>query len=116
MMERIVRRLRFKSKRYKPDPWPNPGELLQATPHQLTSALAYHQQQLQALAFDEDFDTELFDDKALPKYGGIHGAAGQLMEEWNRLIEADSRAIEVTTAATKRTAVQVRSPTFVSKR
>ncbi|KLT41005.1 SPOC domain-like protein [Cutaneotrichosporon oleaginosum] len=80
-MERLMRRLRFKSGKYVSDVYPNP-------------ALQYHQKQLQALAFDEDFDTEEFDDKALPKYLGIHKAAGQLMKDWKKLIDDDERAVE----------------------
>lgn len=90
-MEKIIRRLRFKSGRYASDAYPNP-------------TLAYHQEQLQALAFEEDFDTEMFEDKALPKYGGVHKAAGPLMEEWKKLIDEDDRAVEELTAAKKRSA------------
>lgn len=89
-----MRRLRFKSGRYASDAYPNP-------------ALDYHQKQLQALAFDEDFDTEMFDDKALPKYAGIHRAAGPLMVEWKRLIDEDDRAVERLAPATKRNVVEV---------
>lgn len=93
-MEKLIRRLRFKSGRYAPEAYPNP-------------ALDYHQKQLQALAFDEDFDTDMFEDKALPKYAGVHRAAGVLMGEWRRLIDEDERAIEVLAPATKRNVVQL---------
>jgi ATP-dependent DNA helicase 2 subunit 1 len=93
-MEKIVRRLKFKSQKYQPSVWRNP-------------ALEYHQKQLQALAFDEDFDTDAFNDSALPKYAGIHKAAGKLMKEWNELVNEDERAVEVLAPATKRPVVTV---------
>lgn len=80
-MEKIIRRLRFKSGRYASDAYQNP-------------ALQYHQRQLEALAFEEDFDTALFEDVALPKYAGVHRQAGPLMAEWKRLIDEDDRAVE----------------------
>lgn len=36
------------------------------------SALAYHNAQLQASAFREEFDTEAFEDLTRPKYDIIH--------------------------------------------
>ncbi|BEI96575.1 hypothetical protein CcaverHIS631_0201640 [Cutaneotrichosporon cavernicola] len=94
-MEKLMRRLRFKSGKYISDVYPNP-------------ALQYHQRQLQALAFEEDFDTEEFEDKALPKYAGIHKAAGQLMKDWKKLIDDDERAVEnVLNPSSKRHVVAV---------
>ncbi|KAL1412750.1 ATP-dependent DNA helicase II subunit 1 [Vanrija albida] len=95
-MERLMRKLRFKSRKYLSDAYPNP-------------ALAYHQEQLQALAFDEDFDTEQFDDRALPKYKGIHTAAGSIMTKWKQLIDDDerSRIVIATKGGTKRAVVEV---------
>ena len=80
----------------------------------LLPALAYHYAQLQSLAFEEDFDyAQQIDeiDKTFPKYGGMHRAAGQYMESWNRMIEEDERAVDKLHAATKRTAVSV-SPKY----
>lgn len=58
-------------------------------------ALAYHYAQLQALAFEEDFDPSTTDlDRTKPKYGGIHKAAGDFMREFNQSIEEDERAVE----------------------
>lgn len=89
-MEKIIRRLRFKSGKYASDAYQNP-------------ALQYHQRQLEALAFEEDFDTAMFEDCALPKYAGVHKQAGPLMAEWRRLIDEDERATEVTVkSGTKR--------------
>lgn len=36
------------------------------------SALAYHNAQLEAVAFRDEFDPESFDDRTLPKYEVIH--------------------------------------------
>lgn len=80
-MEKIIRRLRFKSGKYASDAYQNP-------------ALQYHQRQLEALAFEEDFDTAMFEDVALPKYAGVHKQAGKLMAEWKRLVDEDDRALE----------------------
>ncbi|TXT12925.1 hypothetical protein VHUM_01326 [Vanrija humicola] len=94
-MERLMRKLRFKRRKYVSDAYPNP-------------ALAYHQEQLQALAFEEDFDTEQFEDRALPKYRGIHTAAGPIMAKWKQLIDDDerSRIVIATKGATKRAVVE----------
>lgn len=109
-MEKLMRRLRFKSGKYVSDVYPNPGEPSPPRPH-LMPALQYHQRQLQALAFDEDFETEEFDDKALPKYAGIHKAGGQLMKDWKKLIDDDDRAVEtVLNPPSKRHVVAVSLP------
>ncbi|WOO82294.1 ATP-dependent DNA helicase II subunit 1 [Vanrija pseudolonga] len=95
-MEKLMRKLRFKSRKYVSDAYPNP-------------ALAYHQEQLQALAFEEDFDTEQFEDRALPKYKGIHTAAGAIMSKWKQLIDDDerSRIILATKGPVKRAVVEI---------
>lgn len=98
-MEKIIRRLRFKSGKYASDAYQNP-------------ALQYHQRQLEALAFEEDFDTEAFEDVALPKYAGVHKQAGKLMAEWKRLIDEDERASENMVKSTKRGATS--APAAVS--
>ncbi|KAK8853185.1 hypothetical protein IAR55_003887 [Kwoniella newhampshirensis] len=95
LMSNVVKRLRIKAGRYRSEAYPNP-------------ALAYHYAQLQALAFEEDFDPaspaaqEL--DRTYPKHGGMHRAAGDFMKEWNQAIEADDRAEERLTGGRKRTA------------
>ncbi|KAL7418434.1 ATP-dependent DNA helicase II subunit 1 [Cryptotrichosporon argae] len=91
IMATIIRRLRFKSGKYRSEAYPNP-------------ALGYHHAQLQALAFEEDFGEENFEDKALPKYEGVHKAAGELMAKWNEQIREDDRALEKLVPATKRAA------------
>jgi ATP-dependent DNA helicase 2 subunit 1 len=82
--------------------------------HSLTltqTALAYHYAQLQALAFEEDFDPATADlDRTRPKYAGIHTHAGDFMREWKRAIEEDERAVEGVpskSAGTKRPAANV---------
>lgn len=72
------------------------------------AALAYHYAQLQALAFEEDFDPSDPDkiaelDKTFPKHGGMHKIAGKYMEAWNGAIRDDERAIESLKGGTKRT-------------
>lgn len=71
-------------------------------------ALAYHYAQLQALAFEEDFDPATADlDRTKPKYLGIHTHAADFMREWKKAIEEDERAVESApskSAGTKRPA------------
>ena len=85
-MSNIVKRLALKSGRYRSEVYPNP-------------ALAFHYAQLQALAFDEDFDPRSQAaqglDRTIPKWKGIHRAAGEFMAEWNREILDDERAVAV---------------------
>jgi Ku70/Ku80 C-terminal arm len=42
---------------------------------QLNPALAYHNEQLQATAFRDDYDPESFEDVTLPPVKGIHKVA-----------------------------------------
>ena len=72
-------------------------------------ALAYHYQQLQALAFEEDFDpAEMADlDRTLPKHHGMHKAAGDFMKEWNMEVDEDERGVAVAKGSSKRAAVDV---------
>lgn len=74
--------------------------------------MAYHYAQLQALAFEEDFDTSDPDtiadlDKTFPKHGGMHKIAGKYMEQWNTAIKEDPRAVETLKGGTKRTVHKV---------
>lgn len=80
-MSAIVKRLRIKIGRYRSEVYPNP-------------ALAHHYAQLQALAFEEDFDlSQKIDeiDRTYPKYNGMHQVAGDYMAEWKQAIEEDER-------------------------
>lgn len=92
-MKAIIKRTRFKAAAYRPEIYPNPS-------------LAYHYDQLQALAFDEDWDPEDPDkqalDKTMPLYDGMHSRAGEFMEEFNKEIENDERAVEKLAGPTKR--------------
>lgn len=84
--------------------------LLSLTKINTDSALAYHYAQLQALAFEEDFDPATTDlDRTKPKYHGVHKAAGEFMREWNKAIEEDERAVAgpPAKAGTKRAAINV---------
>ncbi|ORX40593.1 SPOC like C-terminal domain-containing protein [Kockovaella imperatae] len=97
LMSNIVKRLRNKAGRYRSEVYPNPS-------------LQYHYAQLQALAFEEDFDlAQKIDeiDRTYPKYHGMHKAAGEFMAEWNQAIEEDERAVESLKAPTKRAAATV---------
>ncbi|KIR62445.1 ATP-dependent DNA helicase II subunit 1 [Cryptococcus bacillisporus CA1873] len=92
-MKAIIKRTRFKAAAYRPEIYPNPS-------------LAYHYDQLQALAFEEDWDPEDPDkqalDKTMPLYDGMHSRAGEFMEEFNKEIENDERAVEKLAGPTKR--------------
>lgn len=99
-MKAVIKRTRFKAAAYRPEIYPNPS-------------LAYHYDQLQALAFDEDWDPEdpakQALDKTMPLYGGMHSRAGEFMEEFNKEIESDERAVEKLASPTKRTKADKRT-------
>ncbi|OJA08279.1 hypothetical protein AZE42_03775 [Rhizopogon vesiculosus] len=87
-----IDKLCVKNGAYPPDSYPNP-------------ALAYHNAQLQASAFREEFDPEAFEDLTRPKYDMIHKRAGNLMKEWKRaLVNDESANAVVVTTGTKRKA------------
>ena len=106
LMSNIVKRLRIKAGHYRSGVYPNPGRR-RVLARLIEVALAYHFAQLQALAFEEDFDlAENIDeiDKTYPKYNGMHNAAGDFMAEWNTVIAEDERAVETLKSGTKRSA------------
>ncbi|TFK50167.1 ku70-like protein [Heliocybe sulcata] len=77
---------------YPPDSYPNP-------------ALAYHNAQLEASAFREEYDPESFEDLTIPKYDLIHKRAGPLMQEWKaKLLDDEASTIAVPTTGSKRKA------------
>ncbi|KIM53000.1 hypothetical protein SCLCIDRAFT_18053 [Scleroderma citrinum Foug A] len=79
-------------KGFEPDSYPNPS-------------LAYHNAQLQASAFREEFDAESFEDLTRPKYDMIHKRAGNLLKEWKKAIATDEHFNNVVlTTGTKRKA------------
>ncbi|KAI6043106.1 SPOC like C-terminal domain-containing protein [Pisolithus marmoratus] len=71
-----IDKLCLKNGAYPPDSYPNPS-------------LAYHNAQLQAVAFREEFDDESFEDLTRPKYDMIHKRAGPLLREWKKSLVKD---------------------------
>lgn len=71
-----IDKLGVKTGAFPPDSYPNP-------------ALAFHNAQLQASAFREEFDVEAFEDVTRPKYDMIHKRAGALLKEWKRALAGD---------------------------
>ncbi|KAJ7248523.1 SPOC like C-terminal domain-containing protein [Mycena rebaudengoi] len=90
-----IDKLSVKNGAYPPDSYPNP-------------ALAFHNAQLQATAFDEEFDPEAFEDLTAPKVDMIHKRAGKLLENWKIAVANDENAVSAPAAvkekATKRKA------------
>ncbi|OSC96961.1 ku70-like protein [Trametes coccinea BRFM310] len=94
-----IHKLKVKNGSYPPDSYPNP-------------ALAYHNAQLEASAFREDFDPEAFEDLTMPKYDMMHKRAGQLMREWKTALLEDETAnvVSAPTAGRKRKAADTDEP------
>ncbi|KXN91753.1 ATP-dependent DNA helicase II subunit 1 [Leucoagaricus sp. SymC.cos] len=87
-----IDKLSVKNGTYPPDSYPNP-------------ALAYHNAQLQASAFREEFDPDSFEDLTEPNIGKIHKRAGSLMKEWKlALFNDDTANVVVAITGTKRKA------------
>ncbi|KAG1820825.1 Ku DNA-binding complex, Ku70 subunit [Suillus subaureus] len=99
-----IDKLCVKDGAYPPDSYPNP-------------ALAYHNAQLQASAFREEFDPEAFEDLTRPKYDMIHKRAGNLMKEWKRALLTDESAnvVPVTTGSKRKADVSVDEAEIRSK-
>ncbi|KAG1767920.1 SPOC like C-terminal domain-containing protein [Suillus occidentalis] len=99
-----IDKLCVKDGTYPPDAHPNP-------------ALAYHNAQLQASAFREEFDPEAFEDLTRPKYDMIHKRAGNLMKEWKRALLTDESAnvVPVTTGFKRKADVSVDEAEIRSK-
>ncbi|EIW57977.1 ku70-like protein [Trametes versicolor FP-101664 SS1] len=74
-----IEKLKVKNGSYPPDSYPNP-------------ALAYHNTQLEASAFREDFDPDAFEDLTVPKLDMMHKRAGKLIEEWKQALVEDDTA------------------------
>ncbi|KAI0833848.1 ku70-like protein [Trametes gibbosa] len=74
-----IEKLKVKNGSYPPDSYPNP-------------ALAYHNAQLEASAFREDFDLEAFEDLTVPKLDMMHKRAGKLIQEWKQALVEDETA------------------------
>ncbi|KAG6816666.1 hypothetical protein H0H87_004026 [Tephrocybe sp. NHM501043] len=90
-----IDKLSVKNGAYPPDSYPNP-------------ALAFHNAQLEASAFREQYDPDEFEDLTLPKYESLHKRAGALMKKWKIALDNDESADVVTipekVAGTKRKA------------
>ncbi|KAG5352384.1 hypothetical protein C0989_002575 [Termitomyces sp. Mn162] len=90
-----IDKLSVKNGAYPPDSYPNP-------------ALAYHNAQLEASAFREEFDPDSFEDLTLPKIEMIHKRAGALMKAWKVALAHEEAAdivdIPEKVAGTKRKA------------
>ncbi|KAJ8592867.1 Ku DNA-binding complex, Ku70 subunit [Rhizopogon salebrosus TDB-379] len=99
-----IDKLCVKNGAYPPDSYPNP-------------ALAYHNAQLQASAFREEFDLEAFEDLTRPKYDMIHKRAGNLMKEWKKALVNDesASAVVVTTGSKRKADVSVDEAEIRSK-
>ncbi|KIP11019.1 hypothetical protein PHLGIDRAFT_173036 [Phlebiopsis gigantea 11061_1 CR5-6] len=75
----FVEKLTVKNGSYPPDSYPNP-------------ALAFHNAQLEASAFREEFDPENFEDLTLPTYESLHKRAGHLIKDWKQALLEDESA------------------------
>ncbi|KAJ7098685.1 SPOC like C-terminal domain-containing protein [Mycena belliarum] len=80
-----IDKLSVKNGAYPPDSYPNP-------------ALAFHNAQLQATAFGEEFDPEAFEDLTEPKVDMIHKRAGKLLEAWKIAVANDENAVSAAPA------------------
>jgi len=60
--------------------------------------LAYHNLQLEAAAFREEFDPEVFEDLTLPNYKAMHKRAGMLLQGWGDLIDSDESSSTIVAA------------------
>ncbi|THU98368.1 Ku DNA-binding complex Ku70 subunit [Dendrothele bispora CBS 962.96] len=81
-----ISKLSLKGSGYQPDSYPNP-------------ALAYHNGQLEASAFQEEFDKDDFENLTDPNVKNIHKRAGELMRKWKEALENDESASVVAVAA-----------------
>ncbi|KAF8992365.1 SPOC like C-terminal domain-containing protein [Cyathus striatus] len=87
-----IDKLSVKNGTYPPDSYPNPS-------------LAFHNAQLQATAFREEFDPDSFEDLTEPKYDMIHKRAGNLVKSWKTELANDpSVSLVVPKAGSKRKA------------
>ncbi|TEB31595.1 Ku DNA-binding complex, Ku70 subunit [Coprinellus micaceus] len=91
--QKLVSKLTIRNGTYPPDSYPNP-------------ALAFHNAQLEAAAFREEFTPEEFVDLTEPNSKAIHKKAGELMKEWKKALVEDpaSDVVDTAVAGTKRKA------------
>ncbi|KAI0724871.1 ku70-like protein [Fomitopsis betulina] len=89
---KFVDKLTLKNGVYTPDAHPNP-------------ALGYHNAQLEASAFREEFDPATFEDRTIPPHDMMHKRAGTLIKAWKAaLLEDESATTTIITASSKRKA------------
>ncbi|CAL1715872.1 unnamed protein product [Somion occarium] len=74
-----IHKMSVKNGSYPPDSYPNP-------------ALAYHNAQLEASAFRDEFDPDSFEDHTLPKLTTITKRAGPLLKEWRQTLMKEEAA------------------------
>ncbi|PPR04815.1 hypothetical protein CVT24_007075 [Panaeolus cyanescens] len=88
-----IKSITIKNGAYPLDSYPNP-------------ALAFHNEQLQASAFREQYDPASFDDLTMPKYKMIHKRAGAQLSAWKALFnhEEDVKNEEDVKVGSKRKA------------
>lgn len=86
-----IDKLTVKTGTYPPDSYPNP-------------ALEFHNDQLQANAFREEYDPDSFEDVTLPKYDTIHKRAGTLVLDWKAALEDEPTINVVAASGVKRKA------------
>ncbi|KAF9048932.1 SPOC like C-terminal domain-containing protein [Panaeolus papilionaceus] len=88
-----IKSLTIKNGTYPPDSYPNP-------------ALAFHNEQLQASAFREQYDPASFEDLTLPKYNMMHKRASGHLSAWKTLFshEEDVKAPDDVPIGSKRKA------------
>ncbi|KAF8520514.1 Ku DNA-binding complex Ku70 subunit [Gautieria morchelliformis] len=82
----MIGKLTLKNGAYQPDSYPNP-------------ALALFWGQLEARAFQEEYDAGSFGDMSMPRYDPMHKRAGGLMQEWKAALNQDEGADHVIIAA-----------------
>ncbi|KAI5829540.1 ku70-like protein [Schizophyllum commune Tattone D] len=75
----FIHKITIKRGGYPPDSYPNP-------------ALAYHNEQLQASAFREEYDPSEFEDQTLPAYDSMHKKIGSLIKTWKEAFVMDDSA------------------------
>ncbi|EPS94519.1 Ku DNA-binding complex Ku70 subunit [Fomitopsis schrenkii] len=89
---KFIDKLTLRNGVYTPDAYPNP-------------ALGYHNAQLEASAFREEFDPEAFEDRTIPPNDMVHKRAGTLIKAWKEaLLEDESATTTIITAGLKRKA------------
>ncbi|KAJ6486472.1 SPOC like C-terminal domain-containing protein [Mycena vitilis] len=84
-----IDKLSVKNGAYPPDSYPNP-------------ALAFHNAQLQATAFGEEYDPDSFEDLTAPKVDMIHKRAGKLLETWKIAVANDESALSAAPVVEKK--------------